>query len=342
MRTKGMKTRRAGFTLIELLVVIAIIGILIAVLLPAFGKVRNSAKAAQAASQLAALDTGLNQFKAEEGLGGFYPPSAGDDPANRHMIADPTSITGVSTPDTQIAGAHLLVQAMLGADLAGPAGFKDLNRNGRWSDDTHAGPEGLYGLDTTTGDPLQARFSRFASDDLQARTGTLQGLVDDGKIVAWDPSITPSTGDELVFLDPWDHPVLYYRANKAARFMTGGPNGEPGVYRQEDNAIITGSNGGQLNSTGADFGSGGDEHGQPHYYLHLVVPAPVRVVETGGINDILLDTTFEHSFTRYILDSKSRGRNTPVRKDSYLLITAGPDGIYGSDDDITNWRRVRE
>ena len=42
---------------------------------------------------------------------------------------------------------------------------------------------------------------------------------------------------------------------------------------------------------------------------------------------------------RYILDRSNRVRNTPVNRDSYLLITAGPDGIYGNEDDITNWKR---
>ena len=59
------------------------------------------------------------------------------------------------------------------------------------------------------------------------------------------------------FVDPWDRPILYYRANKAATLMCGSDaEAEPGVYRQEDNAIITGSDSGQLGKAGIDFGAG--------------------------------------------------------------------------------------
>lgn len=41
-------------------------------------------------------------------------------------------------------------------------------------------------------------------------------------------------------------------------------------------------------------------------------------------------------------DAVSENRTgTPRQKDSYILISAGPDGIYGTDDDITNFGSIR-
>ena len=51
---------------------------------------------------------------------------------------------------------------------------------------------------------------------------------------------------------------------------------------------------------------------------------------------------FHHTFADFILDGKVAARPTPVNKDGYLLISAGADGVYGSEDDITNWTRAVE
>ncbi|WP_052362546.1 prepilin-type N-terminal cleavage/methylation domain-containing protein [Geminisphaera colitermitum] len=61
-----------AFTLIELLTVIAIIGILAAILIPTVGKVRESARATQCASNLRQVQAG-NIAYATENKGGYVP-----------------------------------------------------------------------------------------------------------------------------------------------------------------------------------------------------------------------------------------------------------------------------
>ena len=329
---------RGGFTLIELLVVVAIIGILVAVLLPAFATVRTQAKNAETMAQFNALATGLEQFRSETALGSTYPPSASDNPNDPQRIGNPFSER--SSGATVVAtGAHLLVHAMLGADLLGTPGFKDFGTgggpDGLWWNDTHRGVNGnlrgAYYIDPINGEPGHSRYGGggYVDDKMRARVTDLQALVDTGHVLDLHES-----GDEgfeafkqPLFVDPWDRPILYYRANQAAQRMLG-EAGAPGTYQQRDNGLIAGSGG---NLVGIDFGAG-KVQGQNYYHRLSAAAIPLP------FDDLTLPA-FDDSFARFIHDSSVKRINQPVRKDSFLLVSAGPDGVYGTDDDVTNWSR---
>ena len=330
---------RRAFTLVELLVVVSIIAILIGVLLPAMGSIRRKAKVVQTASQLSTLDQGLEQFRADSSIGGTFPPSAGDDPTDRRLIANPLEETTAQKPQTAVSGAHLLVHALVGADLLGAPGFRDLDNDGYWSNDTHRGVGGAYELEDD-GTEVQPRYggAGYVSDKMKEESiSTLGELEETGKIYNWadDAVRVSATRSQPLFVDPWDRPILYYKANPAAKLMIATEE-QPGIYAQEDNGIITGSqNGLSPNYSGIDFGSGWIDDDSTYYHEigDAVAPTPL---------DDMTEAKFEYSLARFIHDPSIRARNTPVRRDSYLLISAGPDGIYGTDDDVTSWKKQTE
>jgi len=52
----------------------------------------------------------------------------------------------------------------------------------------------------------------------------------------------------------------------------------------------------------------------------------------------LNDSWFDKSFARFIWNRRIKARNEPVNKDSFLLISPGADALWGTEDDITNFK----
>ena len=114
------------------------------------------------------------------------------------------------------------------------------------------------------------------------------------------------------------------------------PGGNPGVYDQRDNQLITGDIEGAGGLPGMDFGAGPVQpDGEFHMLSKYELADPLYSVDPVDTDN----TTFQGTFTRFIWDQRGRPRNNPHRPDSYLLISAGADAVFGTSDDVANFER---
>jgi len=324
------------------MVAVAIIALLVGILLPAFQSARMQAAALETRSLLAALETGNEAFRAERAIGGSYVPSGTDAEVTDGAFGDmrnPFNEAGEMIGP--ISGASLLVYGLAGADRLGTPGFPDIDGDGAWYNDqgnNDGTPPGAYFLDQTSFEPVHPRYGPYLGDNALAQIRGIGELVLDGVII--DEAFPgPELLVQTVFVDAWEQPILYYRARRAAIFMITNPTTDvPGIYDHRDNEYFTGSAGRGVE--GIDMGGvmggqgrpGGGSGGAGHNdgIGQTLYPLP-----TADLADPDFSGTFEH----FIWDINVGQRPTPVHRETFLLISAGPDALYGTHDDVTNWTR---
>jgi prepilin-type N-terminal cleavage/methylation domain-containing protein len=319
-------TRRA-FTLVELMVTIGIIGLLVAILIPAVAAARKSAKVASTRGTIAAIETGLETFKANAQIGGAYPPSLPDNFTSTSEFVRSPHIGGKWNQLFEVSGANFLAWALVGADQLGTPGFYDTGVNQRWSDDTgkliNGGENGLYTLNAD-GTPAFSRYGPY----VEPSKVKITPVDTNGYIVpsALDAAVRLQS---LCFLDSFDQPILYYRAtrNLPTPWTDGWRAGvdTPGIYNLADNARITGN---KSSEAGIDMGKGVQANGKAHPIAEL------RVTSSGNPIDPVQDKgTFAHTIWNPGVTATLRPHNA----DSFIVLTPGPDGLYGTADDIGNF-----
>lgn len=321
---RNVQTQSRAFTLIELMVVIAIIGLLVGLLLPAIKAATTAAKTTGTKATFQAIDAALEAFKGHSALGGSYPPSASDNGADYGLITDPAA--GV-TARVLAGGANLLVFALQGVDALGTAGFFDLpaTADGMWWNDVNTAYTVLLG------NPVETRYDPFAGSDLQENVSTINEMFNEGTVVETGSGSVDEAGHLRFYIDNFGRPILYYRARRAAPMMVTDPGNAIGIYDQRDNQAFTGSNAGMV-GTGLDFGAG-TNHTIANSQYPSIDPSSDNLGGSG------YDTGGAGTFEQFIWDSSVTARNVPNRRETYLLISAGPDAVYGTGDDVTNWSR---
>jgi type II secretory pathway pseudopilin PulG len=301
---------RKAFTIIELLTSMVIIVLLVGILLPSIAMVRRMAKETAQKAQFAAIDMALDAFKQDYG---DYPPSDWQEGAGAGYV---------------YCGAQKLTEALLGWDLQG------FDPNTFWRSD---------GLDALGGagayDPLRTR----GTDTLYERRGPYLEVAKTKVFRLGNSTTSENDGlykyellgssnfnkmkpnfvicdvfgvKKITMTDPVFHtfiattiagtPILYYRANTASKTIQD-VNPVNNIYNCTDNLNII-----QLGKLPAG--------GTP----------PLGV----GPGSYFYDPAYK------IVDEKiysATGRRWPHRPDSYILISAGADHEFGTNDDILNF-----
>ena len=316
-RGDGLKSHPSfltGFTIVELLTVMSIIVILISLLVPALNMVRKYAWEVKQKAQFHSIDAAIELFNTE--FSG-YPDS---------------SERGTEPSGQPYCGAMKLCEAIMGRDLMGfhpDSTFRSDLKDASGIDDLYPDdlnpetPEGIENLKKRKGPYLDVatanafRLGRTAGHDGLFENNILSPKrLDADTFVICDvfgiKNITLAKGDVVRA----GTPILYYRANTSSKTMFD-DHGDPDkqqIYNYEDNAPLL-SLGKLPNPKPTDPAT-----------WHSLYKYPGKFYNEGpkGEED-------------YKIIDPRISTPWPHRPDSYILISAGADGEYGTSDDILNF-----
>lgn len=289
--------KKRAFTIIELLTVMSIIVILIGLLVPALNKVRRYATDVRQKAQFHSIEAALELFISEFDA---YPQSAYD-------------LKGAMDPPLpyDYCGALKLAEAMMGQDLMGfhPDSVWRSDGISVYRDNTGPQARPLY-IVSTLGErkgpylPLENANAYALGDIYRDNQNTLN-------VGNFNP-------DGIVLCDVY---------NRVTHYSTGKKVGMPILYYTADTSKI----GHVVKGTAEDYSR--------NIYSFLDNQALVALGMPGKTRG---DTQHQHALldpARFYQNIKNEQLTIarPFRADTYILISAGFDGNYGTADDICNF-----
>ena len=374
-----MPARRA-FTLAELLIVIGIIALLVGILVPVIGRVRIAGQTTDTSAMIRAIDSAIQAYQGDHQAwpGPLADSQMGliaGTPVDSLVPVGGTAGDGFSRPAGNlvgVTGSENLVLGLLGGIVPWDDD-NDTNTPSIIAYDPAAIGRGPVKLGGRTPGASRAYFDGgvenlsmhvIGDDDASFAPGGTAGerwgrFVDAGS--AAQDSIIPEFVDR--YGDPL--PILYMRASPSSRvdaakigatageiIATDDPTAVPGVFHQSQIA-------GYVNPTGVGIGSigGGKSPDEPYhengtrvnpepsplYHGLQITPLTPPADDTapaflrGSMNKGGTGYTYPYDARAYFLSpSEAKAR----QQDRYVLISAGPDRVYGTEDDVTNFGSV--
>ena len=290
-----------GFTIVEMLTTVAIIAILIGLLIPALNMVKEAALNVKQKAQFNAIGFALEAFRAETAFGD-YPPS------NENMPYE--GFTDF------YCGAQKLAEAIVGQDGFGVhpdtqwRGDGQMDTNGDGSGDVplYYKPDGS-GLSILTPAEIDANIQSRKGPYLDLETANAVRLDD-----LYDDNVIPIPNGNFVLADMYGMvkhrrtqkrtgmPILYYRADTTKTMHEYGDSNN--IYNSFDSfkCIV--------------------QYAPP---FNSPLPHPLSVPAN---HNIFYERTWNKNFT---------APKRPYNADTFILHSAGLDGLYGTVDDVFNF-----
>jgi len=292
------KKKDKGLTMIELLLVLGIIALLVGLLVPALSAVKTMAKETKQKAQFSTIELALTAFKNDYG---DYPPSSDDFGAGSYC------------------GAQTLSEALLGWDLLG------FHPRSAWRVDglDAGGGAGTY-------DPAQTRDNNGdgVPDTLSERKEPYLDVATTPAFKLYDVfGIEPPVGNTFVICDAFPTKKVVLRGGKTAKA------GAPILYYKADTSQKTIRDIYDVDHNVAIVTYKEIADNRRHPLGNGPYPQPF----TNQLDFFYGIASARGEFVGYIQDAKVTARPWPYRPDSYILISAGVDGLYGTGDDITNF-----
>jgi prepilin-type N-terminal cleavage/methylation domain-containing protein len=310
-----------GFTIVEMLTVMGIIAILIGLLVPALNQVKDYARQVQQKSQFHGIDVALEMFKTEFGA---YPESSDN--------IDTLDATQNHPRDVAVyCGANKMAEALVGLDLLGFHPNSEFRSTGRNTVTLKAGGQAVMTVYWAY-DDTQSTW-QTANENIQARKGP---FIESENANAYRmdeiyPDAAPYVGN---YTTNRLFPLALCDVYAKKRLGTGNKKtGMPILYYR---ARTTNS---LQDLTTTDIAGKNDDI---YYYPdndHLLA---MGTPELSPVVHPLFGTAAAYplNFENLVLNKQLSPVKRPYRAGSYILISAGKDGLYGTGDDIFNFDKT--